>query len=177
MTMEHPIAPPRFSGDEEFVTFFNQEWPRLLAYCRAAFDLSLPAAEDVAQESFLNVYRRWDTISTPSAYLRKVATRLAIKRPPEDPRDDVADLVADGIPSDDRAEIRQVVQQALRQLPSQQRAVFALQLDDYPDAEIAQILGLTNATVRSYRRHARQTLARWHRQQLRELQRTEEGNR
>jgi DNA-directed RNA polymerase specialized sigma24 family protein len=175
--MERPIAPIRFSDDEEFVTFFNQEWPRLLAYCRAAFDLSLPAAEDVAQESFLNVYRRWETISTPGAYLRTVATRLAIKRPPEEPRDDVTLLLAGGIPSDGGPESRQVVQQALRQLPSQQRAVFALHLDDYSDTDIAQVLGLTNATVRSYRRHARQTLARWHRQQLRELQRTEEGHR
>jgi RNA polymerase sigma factor (sigma-70 family) len=153
-----------FGSDEEFRMFFKREWPRLVSYCRVVFGLSVAAAEDVAQEAFLSTFRQWESVGRPEGYVRKVATRMALKRSPEAPVDDIAALLADAASSDAGAEERHFVQEALRQLPARQRAVFALHLDDYADPDIAGILGLSAATVRSYRRHARKALARWHRQ-------------
>jgi RNA polymerase sigma factor (sigma-70 family) len=162
--MESPVAPEDFRWHGEFKVFFRREWPRLVSYCRIVFDLPLPAAEDVAQEAFLSVFRQWGAVDRPGGYIRKVATRSALRRYPEELVADMAVLLADGVSGDAEPEERYLVQEALRQLPGQQRAVFALHLDDYADHDIAGILGLSTATVRSYRRHARQSLARWHRQ-------------
>jgi RNA polymerase sigma factor (sigma-70 family) len=161
--MESPVAPENFRCHSEFKVFFRQEWPRLVSYCRVVFNLPLPAAEDVAQEAFLSVFRHWEIVDRPGGYIRKVATRSALKRRPEEPVADMTALLAEGVSGDAEPEERYLVQEALRQLPGQQRAVFALHLDDYADHDIAGILGLSTATVRSYRRHARQALARWHR--------------
>lgn len=165
MTMERSAAPAPDLEDGGFEEFFEREWAQVVAYCRAAFDLSLPGAEDVAQDAFLSAYRHWDSVTAPVAYVRAAARRIALRRPAETPADVGGLLDAGPGTSPPPAEGHHLIQSALRQLPGQQRAVFALHLDDYPDREIAGILGLTTATVRSYRRHARRALARWHQQQ------------
>jgi RNA polymerase sigma-70 factor, ECF subfamily len=145
----------------DFEAFFDAEFPRLVAFC-LALGLARPAAEDVAQEAFLTVLRRWDTITNPPAYLRKVAFHLAIRRPYEIPRDDLAASQAPArsdTPSP--LEERHVVLEALRQLPGQQQAVFALFFDDQPISDIAKTLDLPPATVRSHLRHARRRLGPW----------------
>jgi len=153
-----PVAAthPSYSGFEEF---FEGERPGLIAYCVAAFGLTRPAAEDIAQDAFLEVFRRWDTLTKPRAYLRQVAYHKALKRPCEQPSDEIDPGPA---PGDASTGSWHLVQQALRQLPSQQRVVFALILDGHPVSDIAEVLGLTPATVRSHARHARRTLRRWH---------------
>lgn len=178
MTTERSEALDQGLDDPGFEEFFLKEWPRVVAYVRAAFDLTLPAAEDVAQDAFASICQRWHAVTSPGAYVRAAATRIALRRSPETPVDDIGGLLdgTDGTASPPPEEGHHLIQSALRQLPGQQRAVFALHLDDYPDSEIAGILGLTSATVRSYRRHARRTLARWHRQQDAD-RRTQEGPR
>jgi RNA polymerase sigma factor (sigma-70 family) len=163
--MKSPAASAGIDDSHGFDAYFSREWPRLVAFCCAAFRLPRAVAEEVAQEAFLQLYRYRMTVDAPGAYLRKVATRMALRLPPEIPHEDIAD--AGGVPPrDPRLEGRHLVRQALAQLPQQQRVAFALHLDDYSDAQIASILGLTAATIRSYRRHARRTLHRWYEQTI-----------
>jgi DNA-directed RNA polymerase specialized sigma24 family protein len=68
----------------EFEEFFDTEFPRLVVFC-LALGLTRAAAEDVAQEAFVTMLRHWKAITNPPAYVRKVAFRLAIRRPSEPP--------------------------------------------------------------------------------------------
>jgi RNA polymerase sigma-70 factor (ECF subfamily) len=164
--MKSPAVSAGINDSEGFDVFFSREWPRLVAFCCAAFRLPRAVAEEVAQEAFLQLYRYRRTVDMPGAYVRKVATRMALRLPPEAPHQDIADAGGGVLPADSRPEGRHLVRQALAQLPQQQRVVFALHLDDYSDSQIASILGLGTATVRSYRRHARRTLHRWYEQTI-----------
>jgi RNA polymerase sigma factor (sigma-70 family) len=164
MQAESAVAALGTHGDGDFEAFFDTEFPRVVAFC-LALGLARPAAEDVAQEAFLTVLRRWDTITNLPAYLRKVAFHLAIRRPYELARNDLATSQAPARPdTPSPLEERHVVLEALRQLPSRQQAVFALFFDDQPIADIAEALDLPPATVRSHLRHARRRLGPWWRQ-------------
>ena len=113
-------------------------------------------AEDLVQEVLAHLYRKWDKVSTassPEAYVRTSITRqfLSWRRRrssgervtdhlPEAPSLDATDLV-DG---DD------VVWHALATLPRRQRAILALRFyDDRSDAQIAEILGVSQSSVRA----------------------------
>jgi RNA polymerase sigma factor (sigma-70 family) len=56
------------------------------------------------------------------------------------------------------AEEQRQVLRLLRALPEQQRTVLALYYDGLSYEEIADLLGISPATVRSHLRHARKTL-------------------
>lgn len=161
VSMKSPAVSAGINDSEDFDNFFRREWLRLVAFCCVAFRLPRAVAEEVAQEAFLQLYRYRNAVDAPGAYLRKIATRMALRLPPEVPHEEIAEA-GGALPGDLRPEGRHLVRQALAQLPQQQRAVFALHLDDYSDSQIGGILGLGAATVRSYRRHARRTLHRWY---------------
>ena len=113
------------------------------------------AAEDVVQEAFAGLFRRWaflnDTAKAPQ-YLRSAVLnrcrnvlRSAARPIPLVP------VAVDGADSALlAAEARHAVLAALRTLPHRQREALALRyLLDLPDAEIAQAMGIRPGTVRS----------------------------
>jgi RNA polymerase sigma-70 factor (sigma-E family) len=119
-------------------------------------------AEDVVQETFLRVARRWRRVGSmdhPDAYARRILINLVFrgakhrsrqKAELEFPRgrDESADAAAahalQGI--DDLAEFRW----ALARLPARQRAVLVLRYwAELPVAEVADILGCSAGTVKS----------------------------
>lgn len=113
------------------------------------------AAEDVVQEAFAGLFRRWaflnDTAKAPQYLrsavlnrcrnvLRSAAQPIPLVPVPADGAD--AALLA--------AEERHAVLAALRTLPHRQREALALRYFlDLPDAEIAQAMGIRPGTVRS----------------------------
>jgi len=103
-------------------------------------------AEEVVQDCFIRIGRRWDRVQQPTAYLRAAVVnacrsqrrRLGIERAHVQPPGDAVDLEADE------------VWDALAQLPYRQRAALVLRFyEDLPDQEIAKALGCRPATVRS----------------------------
>jgi RNA polymerase sigma-70 factor (ECF subfamily) len=59
----------------------------------------------------------------------------------------------------ERAEIRRLVDRALRALPEQRRIAFRLHdVEGYETGEVARIMGLSAGTVRSHVHHARRAL-------------------
>ena len=129
----------------------------------------LAAAEDAVQEAFGGLFRRWAFLSDPAKapeYLRssvlnscrsvlRTAGRRGQGRAASVPADadsaahphlfaDSADVAVL------RAEDRRAVLAALRRLPVRQREALVLRYYlDLPDDEIARILGVQRATVRS----------------------------
>ena len=115
-------------------------------------------AEEVVQDSFVAIYRRWDELAEADvpAYLRQtvvnrsrsVLRHLAVvsKHPPHAP------LPEPGADHDvHRHEQRRAVIDAMTRLPRRQREVLALRYYlDLSEREIAETLGISPGAVKSH---------------------------
>lgn len=151
----------RVSNEQVLARLVEQEGSRLIA---TAYLLTRDRAraEDLVQETLLQVLRRWSRDSAPpenpSAYVRKALLngylndrRRIGRRPAETPLD--ADHAHAGRPMESVVEDRDVVWTLLGTLPPRQRAVLVLRFyEDLPDDEIAAVVGCRRATVRSLAR-------------------------
>jgi RNA polymerase sigma-70 factor (sigma-E family) len=115
-------------------------------------------AEDLVQETFLQIARRWRRVARmdqPLAYARRVLVNLAVGEKSQRSRQR-AELSA--IQPNLGVELgtleiyaeREELLDALRQLPPRQRAVLVLRyLHDLSEAQIAETLGCSTGTVKS----------------------------
>ena len=115
------------------------------------------AAEDVVQEAFTGLYRRWSHLDDQAKALGYVRSsvlngcRSQLRRGPtvELPSSG-GPLVASAESAVLTAEERREVVRALRCLPARQREVLALRFYlDLPDDEIAAAMSVSRSTVRS----------------------------
>jgi RNA polymerase sigma-70 factor (sigma-E family) len=127
-------------------------------------------AEDVAQDAFAALHRRWDSLSTQDAaigYLRACVVngarsvlrrRRTVRRNPQP----AEDLLTVG-PADGRvllAEEHREVIAALRQLPARQREVIVLRYwSELSEPEIASTLGISIGSVKSSASRGRDAIA------------------
>jgi RNA polymerase sigma-70 factor (sigma-E family) len=119
-----------------------------------------PAAEDVVQEAFLGLYRRWDGLADPGkalAYVRssvlngcrtvlrhRVRHEGMTRLSPDDPPAESAD--ARILLGDDHAEVLA----AVRRLPARQREAVILRFYlDMPEDQAAAAMGVSRGTVKS----------------------------
>lgn len=127
-----------------------------------------PAAEDVVQEAFCGLYRRWDQLTDPEkalqyvrssvlngcrSVLRRGRTRsLGLAYQPPELSAETAALTG---------EERREVMRALRRLPDRQREVLVLRFYlDLSEAEIAGDMKISQSTVRSTAHRALAALGR-----------------
>ena len=123
-------------------------------------------AEDVAQETFLQLYRgdRWEQIEEEKGYLARVAWRLAAKRRSSQARNQelpqqIVSLDASPEESAIDAELEAWLHARINTLPEKLRQPLALAaLGELKLVEIARILGLPEGTVRRRIHSARQKL-------------------
>jgi RNA polymerase sigma-70 factor (ECF subfamily) len=120
-------------------------------------------AEDVAQETFLRFLRqrkRWAEIRDRRAWLATVAWRVALDRkrmPAELTLEDAAEVVsrlrADGAPVDEIASSREMmslVERLVGSLPRDLREALILSTtEELSSAEISQVLGIPEGSVRN----------------------------
>jgi RNA polymerase sigma factor (sigma-70 family) len=104
-------------------------------------------AEDVTQDAFAQLHRRWDTVEQPAAYLRVSVVNGCRQHHRRRARERAH------FPELLRAELAPetpVVLDAVARLPFRQRAALVMRFyDDRTDSEIATALGCRPATVRS----------------------------
>jgi len=143
---------------DQFDAFYREQAPGMV---RLAFLLTggSGAAEELVQEAFFQVHRRWESIEHPAAYLRTAVVHGAAshrrRRDLElakgyERRSEAIDGLAE--PSDD-------LRAALARLPDRQRAAVVLRYyEDLPDAEIASLLGCRVPAVKSLLHRALQQL-------------------
>jgi RNA polymerase sigma-70 factor (ECF subfamily) len=123
-------------------------------------------AEDVAQETFLQLYRgeRWERIEEVRGYLARVAWRLAARRRSGQGRNQElpSQMVSpDASPEESAidAELEAWLHARIDRLPEKLRQPLALAaLGELKLVEIARILGLPEGTVRRRIHSARQKL-------------------
>jgi len=145
-------------SDEAYLEYVHGRIPTLrrVAYLLCGDEHQ---ADDLVQETITKLYARWPRISgvdNVDAYVHTMLVRAFLdeKRrgwwrvrlfgsPPERPAD------AGGTPED-----RTVLRAALAQVPPRQQAVLVLRfLCDLPVADVAQILGCSDGTVKSQTSH------------------------
>jgi RNA polymerase sigma-70 factor (sigma-E family) len=115
------------------------------------------AAEDVVQDAFAGLHRRWARLSDRQKapqYLRSSVLngcRTAIRR--NRPRERLTDLEPSVVSAETAvlaSERQQTVMRAIRGLPGRQREALVLRFYlDESEAEIAQLMGIRQSTVRS----------------------------
>ena len=124
-------------------------------------------AEDIAQDAFLRTHRLWREVSgyeRPDGWVRVVAINLArsrLRRIGAETRalGRVAGITRTAFPELEPHNER--FWQAVRDLPRRQREVVALHyLEDRPVADVAEILGVAESTVKNSLAQGRRTLAR-----------------
>jgi RNA polymerase sigma-70 factor (ECF subfamily) len=122
-------------------------------------------AEDVAQETFLKVYRgrRWEGIENEQAFLAKAAWRLAVdrrKRPAG--AELIVEAAAPGRNPEEAAiaaDRSALVARLIDALPEELRQPLALStVDEMTSVEIAAVMEIPEATVRGRLMRARQML-------------------
>ena len=123
-------------------------------------------AEDLLQSAFVAALRHWDRVQgagQPNAYVRRIVVNehLSRRRRPRLHQNvsSATDLAGADPDSSQALASRDAAWQLLATLPPQQRAVLALRYyEDLSDAQIAELLGCSPATVRSNASRALATL-------------------
>lgn len=148
---------------EDFESFYAREIRPVigLAYVMSG---SRSGAEDIAQDAFLEAYRRWDRVGAyekPGAWVRQTVSNRAVslfRRKTAEAKvllrfGGSSHLVPELSP-DAMATWEQV-----RRLPKRQSQVIALRYYDGSSvAEIVRILGCSENTVKTHLQRAKQTL-------------------
>jgi RNA polymerase sigma factor (sigma-70 family) len=148
------------SEPEDFGDFFAATYEPVL---RALFLVTgnVPEAEDVAQEAFVRMYERWDSVRrrpNPSGYAYRTALnvyRSRLRRLRVAARRLIRPIAPDPLAaSEDRDELRR----ALEKIPRGQReALILVEWLGMRDEEAGEVLGVAPVTIRvriSRARHA-----------------------
>jgi len=139
--------------EQDYCDFFVARRQPLMRTAHAILG-SWPAAEDVTQQTFVQLYVHWPRIhrSAVESYARRVLVNTCFAALRKRRREVLADDVPDrGLPDPGPgAEERLDLTAALRRLSPRDRAVLALRfLDDLPVAVVADVLELPVGTVKS----------------------------
>lgn len=139
--------------------FFKLYWPRLVRFLLIqASNSSL--ADDVAGDAFLKAWVHWDTLlrcERPDSWLFKVAMRQLRREEAharergslaEDPMASMADIQQAAV-IDEWVADHLTLTAAVRTLPRRQAEVIACALVGCKTRETAEILGMSEGTVRS----------------------------
>jgi RNA polymerase sigma-70 factor (sigma-E family) len=155
---EYDVSSQAATPPRTFDELYQQSWFPLLRLAVGLVD-DRGIAEDVVQDAFAALYRRWDSIREPDAaigYLRTsvVNNSRSVLRRRRTARKHLRVVVEE---TDEAADVssllvaeHEMVSAALALLPDRQREVLTLRyLTDLPDQAIAEATGLSLAGVRS----------------------------
>ena len=157
-TLAEAMAEPQ---DDGFESFWFREHAAVLALA-AGLTGDWGVAEDLTQDAFSAAHRQWADIDTPSAWVRRVVANRAASHWRRRGRETAAlvRLAARPSPVALTAEYDEFWR-TVRALPRRQAQVVALRyLDDRSLAEIAEVLGIAEGTVKATLSHAHAALAR-----------------
>ncbi|MFI6506111.1 RNA polymerase sigma factor [Streptosporangium sp. NPDC050855] len=150
----------------EFEAFFHGEYPRLVRVLMLT-GASLDEAMDVAQDTFIDAYSKWDMLKAPSAWVRRVAFRGFFKQRERTRRgvEIASQSLTLGLDIEQSAEQAVLgheeegrVSRLLDELPPTQRMVLALRFDGLSTKEISDLLGKSPEAIRKNLQLARQRL-------------------
>lgn len=153
------MADGPWTADEALERLYAAHW-RQLVRLSVLLVRDVGTAEEVVQDAFIAVHRRWGRLREPDkalAYLRQTVVnhsrsairhRMVVQRHVERGPDPGREVTAE--PGEAVAR-RAAVIEAMRALPQRQREVLALRYYlDLSEAEIADTLGISRGAVKSH---------------------------
>jgi RNA polymerase sigma-70 factor, ECF subfamily len=149
--------------EADFTVLYEDHFSELAAQvCAYLGDAS--EAQDLVQEAFLRAWQRWDTVGgyeEPVAWIRRVAWNLATSR---HRRNQVVrkflQRSAPPEPAPGAGPDRVALVAALQQIPAKRRRALVLHyMADMAIADIAEITGAREGTVKSWLHRGRRELA------------------
>jgi RNA polymerase sigma-70 factor (ECF subfamily) len=148
---------------EAFDTFYQENAPRLCAFLRQLLG-SVPAAEDVMQETFSQIWQSPRGYDPERGNLRAYLLGAGRKRAAEWWRKQKPTVELSDEAGPCRTEVSSMVGEAFGRLPEEQRTLLWLrEVEGQSYGELAAILEIPVGTVRSRLFAAREALRRvWH---------------
>jgi RNA polymerase sigma-70 factor (ECF subfamily) len=149
---------------EDFETWYQREHPRVLAAC-AALTGDLDAAGEATDEAFARAMERWPTVGAMASpggwiqvvalnHLRRYLSRHRQERALTGSRDGTTTTMAVEVPDP-------WLWATVARLPPRQRtAVLLRYVHDLPEADIAQVMGISRGAVASTLAAAQTSLRR-----------------
>jgi RNA polymerase sigma-70 factor (ECF subfamily) len=138
----------------DFEDFVRAERSKLIWFLMS-HGASVHEAEEAAQTSLIEAWRKWETITSPRGWVYRVALRAYWRSAPRPGhRDDLTGELPDraDVPSAaDMAEFtaqERLVCAEIARLPAQQRQVALMRYEGYSNREIADQLGVDPSAVR-----------------------------
>ncbi|MEV0273812.1 SigE family RNA polymerase sigma factor [Hamadaea sp. NPDC050747] len=149
--------------DAEFAEYFSARAAQLR---RVAYALcgDWHLAEDLVQHTFVQLYRHWRRIqaTTLDAYTRRTLLNAYLSNRRVSKRERIVADVPDHPGAEPSAGPETDVLALLAQLPPRQRAVIVLRhLEDLPIAEVAELVGMSEGSVKSQSSRGLAMLRSW----------------
>jgi RNA polymerase sigma-70 factor (ECF subfamily) len=153
---------------EDFDRLYDESYSRILKTMVAIVG-DQAAAEDCTQDAFVRAFKawhRWQPVSSPEAWLQRIAVRVAISHRRHERLRSIGETIRRlGAPGhvrghDDAVSNADALMAALRSLPPHQSAAVVLRYHHgYTSREIATALGVPESTVASRLAKARAALS------------------
>ena len=157
-----PNEVPLVRSVPDFGSFYRREYPAV-ATLIMVLTKSRAAAEDIAQDAFFKAHRDWDRVGhfdNPEGWVRRVATNLAMSRFRRLRAEAKALLRLGSSSSTTMSPEATEFWAVVRRLPTRQAQVIALHyVEDRSVDDIAAMLDITAASVKTHLQRARTTLA------------------
>lgn len=150
-------------ADCTFEDFYRNEY-RMVLVLAGALCRDRHAAEDVTQDAFIALHKNWEQVrhyQDPRAWIRRVVANRSVSRWRR-LRSEARSVVRLGRPIETFAVDPETddVWSAVRALPRRQAQVIALiYVDDLSVRDVARVLEIDEATVKTHLQRARKALA------------------
>ena len=162
----HAIVGPSYSSRsrasslQEFARFYESEFPLVYRAC-FAMTQDPEAATDAAQEAFSRAYSRWKRLRTKDwkgGWVMTTAMNISRRQLRHE---DVQTTPVDEMQPAEPASTRVDILNALRTLPPRRRQAIVLHyLTDLPVASVAELMDLSEGTVKAHLMQGRKHLKR-----------------
>jgi RNA polymerase sigma factor (sigma-70 family) len=147
-------------GWAAFGEFYGFEYPRMVRVAVLVTG-SLETAQDVVQDSFVGVWRRWGLLRDPAGYLYRSVVNGCRSHHRRSARERRFKALSSSESAASAAPVRDELLDALATLPYRQRAALVLRFyDDLSEADAAAMLGCRPGTVGSLVHRGLQQLKR-----------------
>ena len=136
----------------EFEQIYKTYWDRIFRLCMG-FVNDYDAAQDLAQETFIIVWQKLETFRNESAigtWIFRIASNNCLRQIEKQKRFPKSELPAH-LSEEKQYSIEPQIQflyQCIAELPETDRIIISLELEEIKQAEIAKIVGLSEANVR-----------------------------
>lgn len=136
----------------EFETIYKTYWDRIFRLCMG-FVNDYDVAQDLAQETFIIVWQKLETFRNESSigtWIFRIASNNCLRQIEKEKRFPKSDL-PNHLTEEKQASLEPQIQflyQCIAELPETERIIISLELEDVKQAEIAKIIGLSEANVR-----------------------------